>query len=109
VACQRRCQRCGCGRGDTEAALCEEFVQACVSVILDLNLGWVFQWRHLDTIRECHRQAIVLPIVLRCPREICLERTRQRHVADPGHYDPPAVYTTDPKMLKVAEFLDQLD
>ena len=94
---------------DVLFALCEEFVQAYVSVILDLNLGWAFQWRHLDAISECHPQAIVLPIVLRCPREMCLERTRRRHAADPGYYDPPAVYTTDPKILKVAEFLDQLD
>ena len=94
---------------DVLFALCEEFVWSRVSVILDLNMGWAFQWRHLDAIGERHPEALILPVVLRCPREICLERARQRHAANPGYYDSPDVYTTDPQILRVAVFLDQLD
>ena len=94
---------------DMVFALCEEFVQSRISVILDLNMGWAFQWRYLDAIRERHSDVVVMPILLRCAREICLERTRQRHAADPGAYDPPEIYATDPKILRVAAYLDQLN
>ena len=89
--------------------LCEEFLQSDVSVILDLTMGWEFQWQHVDRIVRQHPQTTFLPIILRCPRETCIERTRQRYEANPKHYDPPEVYTTEPKNLRIWEFLASLD
>ena len=89
--------------------LCEEFLESGVSTILDLTMGWAFQWQHLDGIRERHPEILFLPTILRCPRDICIERTRQRYAADPAYWDPPGVYTTEPKILKIGELLDQLD
>src|SRR5690242_11822627 len=51
--------------------LCEELVESGVSTILDLTMGWAFQWQHLDGIRERHPEILFLPIILRCPRDIC--------------------------------------
>lgn len=89
--------------------LCEEFIQSGVSAILDLTMGWEFQWQHVDDIVRRYPKTIFLPIILRCPHETCIERTQQRHEANPEYYDPPEVYTTEPKILNTWEFLAHLD
>ena len=88
--------------------LCEEFIQFGVSVILDLTMGWEFQWQHIDDIVGQYPQTLFLPVVLRCSYEQCIERTRQRYVANPEYYDPPEVYETEAKNLKVWEYLKRL-
>jgi predicted kinase len=87
----------------------EEFIQSGVSVILDLTMGWEFQWRHVDSIVRRYPWTLFLPIILRCSYEICIERIRQRHAANPDYYDPPELYQTEPKILGVWEYLDRLD
>jgi predicted kinase len=87
----------------------EEFIQSGVPVILDLTMGWEFQWRHVDSIVRCHPQTLFLPIILRCPYETCIERIRQRHATSPAYYDPPELYQTEPKILRVWEYLDRLN
>jgi thymidylate kinase len=89
--------------------LCEEFIQSGISTILDLTMGWEFQWRHVDAIIHQYPQTVFLPIILRCSYAMCIERTRRRHEADPEYYDPPEVYTTEPKILEIWEFLARLD
>jgi predicted kinase len=89
--------------------LCEEFVQTGVSAILDLTMGWEFQWQRVDSIIHQYPQTLFLPIILRCPYERCIERTRQRYEANPEHYDPPEIYETEPKKRSIWEFLVQLD
>jgi predicted kinase len=90
-------------------ALCDEYMQSGVSAIVDLTMGWEFQWQRVDTIIQQHPQTLSLPIILRCPYQKCIERTRQRHEADPRNYDPPEVYETDPRMRGIWEFLQRLD
>jgi predicted kinase len=34
--------------------LCEEFIASGVSAVLDLTMGWEFQWQHLDSIVRRH-------------------------------------------------------
>jgi predicted kinase len=87
----------------------EEFIQSGVSVILDLTMGWEFQWRHADGIVRRYPQTLFLPIILRCPYEMCIERIRLRHAANPDYYDPPELYQTEPKILGVWEYLDRLN
>ncbi len=87
----------------------EEFIQSGVSVILDLTMGWKFQWRRVDDIVRRYPQTLFLPVILRCPYETCIERIRQRHAASPAHYDPPELYQTEPKILKVWGYLDRLN
>lgn len=94
---------------DVLFCLCEEFVQSGVSVILDLTLGWGFQWRHLDRIVRRYPHIQFLPIILRCPRAQCIERIRQRYEAHPERYDPPELYVTEPKILGIWEYLARLD
>lgn len=89
--------------------LCEEFIQSGISTILDLTMGWEFQWQHVDDIIHQYLQTVFLPIILRCPYATCIERTRRRHEADPEYYDPPEVYTTGPKILDTWKFLARLD
>jgi thymidylate kinase len=80
-----------------------------VSHIVDVNLGWAFQWQHIDAMKHRYPSVIVLPIVLQCPRHICLERIRSRHTDHPNYYDPPELFTTDAKILSMWAFLDGLD
>jgi predicted kinase len=89
--------------------LCEEFVQSGVSVILDLTLGWEFQWRHLDRIVRGYPRVLFLPVILRCPHAQCVARIRQRYEAHPERYDPPELYVTEPKILGIWEYLARLD
>lgn len=88
--------------------LCEEFIEASVSTILDLTLGWEFQWQHLDGIARQHPQAVFAPLILRCPREVCTERIHRRHEADAAYYDPPDVFD-QPKHAGIWAYLAQLD
>ena len=56
--------------------LCEEFVRSGVSAVLDLTMGWEFQWQHVDTIARSCPRTTVLPIILHCPHEVRIERIR---------------------------------
>jgi predicted kinase len=87
----------------------EEFIQSGASVILDLTMGWEFQWRHADGIVRRYPQTLFLPVILRCPYETCIERIRQRHAANPDYYDPPELYRSEPKIRGVWEYLDRLN
>ena len=89
--------------------LCEEYVMAGVSTVLDLTMGWEFQWQHVDDIIRRYPQTVFVPIILCCPFATCIERTRQRHASNPDHYDPPEVYTADPKNTRIWEYLEHLD
>ena len=92
---------------DVVFRLCEEFVSLGVSTILELNLGWAFQWDWLDRLATRQPGIRVLPIVLQCSRPLCLERIRQRHTDDPST-GAPELYESDPKILAVFGFLEQL-
>jgi predicted kinase len=94
---------------DVLFSLCEEFVQSGVSVILDLTMGWEFQWKQMDGIVNKNPQISFLPIILRCPYATCIERTRRRYGAAPGQYDPPEVYEMEPKNRRIWDFLTRLD
>ena len=94
---------------DVLFALAEEFLQSGISTVVDVTLGWAFQWQWLEGIRGRLPGIHVLPIVLRCPRDVSLERIQRRHLADPVRYAPPALFTTDPKILAIQQFLDRLD
>jgi thymidylate kinase len=94
---------------DVLFALAEEFMEAGVSVILDITMGWAFQWARVDAILARCPQTLFLPILLRCPFERCIERTRERFKANPDRYDPPDVYEMVPKNRDIWRFLTRLD
>ena len=94
---------------DVLLCLCEEFIRSGVSLILDLTMGWEFQWQQIDDIIRRCPGTLLVPIILRCPLGRCIERTRERHQADPEYYDPPEIYNTDPKNVNIWKFLAQLD
>jgi predicted kinase len=89
--------------------LCEEFVESGVSAVLDLTMGWEFQWQHLDAVLDRHPHALFIPIILRCPHDQCIARIRQRYEAHPARYDPPELYVTDLKIIEIWEYLARLD
>ena len=93
---------------DVLFALADELLGLGLSAVLDLNLGWSFQWQRLDALRQQHPQAQVVPVVLRCPRPTCLARLGQRYAADPASNAPPSHFATDPRILEVVAFLDRL-
>ena len=87
----------------------EDLIQSGVSAILDLTMGWEFQWQHVDSIIHRYPKMVFIPIILRCPHATCIERTQQRHRANPEHYDPPEIYETEPKNRSIWKFLARLD
>lgn len=89
--------------------LCDEFISSSASVVLDLTLGWSFQWRKLDGILERHPQTLFLPIVLRCPYELCMERLEARHRAMPDRYAAPEYFMNEPKVRDIWKTLQGLN
>jgi len=94
---------------DLVFGLCEEFLRHGSSMVLDLNMGWSFQWQHLDTLKARYPYTRIIPIVLRCSRDVCLERIRQRYADDPTTSDLVEQYITVPHILDVWTFLEELD
>jgi len=94
---------------DVVFGLCDEFLSNGVSAILDLNLGWEFQWRQLDRLRAAHPNALVLPIVLRCARELCLARIQQRHEEAPEVWGPPGGYLANEAIVGVWDYHERLE
>ncbi|MDE2888884.1 MAG: AAA family ATPase [Gemmatimonadota bacterium] len=89
--------------------LCEDFIQSSVTVVLDLTLGWDFQWRKLDGILERHPRTLFLPVVLRCSHELCMERLEARHRANPGVYASPDYFRNEQKVRNIWQYLRELD
>ena len=89
--------------------LCDEFIRSSASVILDLTLGWDFQWRKLDGILKRHPRTLFIPVVLRCPYEVCLERLEVRHRATPEGYAAPSYFRTEPKVRNIWNYLQELN
>ena len=89
--------------------LCEEFIGSGVSVILDMTMGWAFQWRQTDATLSRHPDTLCLPLILRCSSERYMARIQQRHAAHPAYYDAPDVYTSDQRILDIRQFLKALD
>jgi predicted kinase len=75
--------------------LCEEFLSSGTSVIVDANMAWEVAWKSVDALRERSAGLAFLPIVLRCPREVCLERTRRRYEEEPGRHGDPERFQDD--------------
>lgn len=94
---------------DVVFGLCAEFLHTGVSTILDLNMGWAFQWQQLDVLKQQYPDVRWLPVVLQCSRELCLQRIGQRYVDDPTAASPPDVYMNTPHILHVWTFLEQLN
>lgn len=94
---------------DVAFALAEEWLSLGVSAVLDINLGWTFQWQHVDALRQRHRMEKIAPVVLRRSRQTCLERIDRRHAAQPSIYAPPSRFTTDPRILAVFDFVEATD
>jgi hypothetical protein len=76
---------------------------------LDINLGWTFQRQQVDTLRQGHPLAKIVPIVLLCSRQTCLERIDRRHAAEPSAFDPAPRFMTDPRILAVFDFVEAID
>jgi len=89
--------------------LCDEFVQSGIHVIVDITLGWEFQWRSLDEVVAKHPATVFLPLLLRCPREQAMTRIQKRYDARPDYYSPPAEFATGQKHLDIWDFLEKLD
>ena len=52
----------------------QEWLSLGVSAVLDINLGRSFQWQPMDASHQCHPMAKIVPIVLRCSQQTCLQR-----------------------------------
>ena len=89
--------------------LCEKFIESRVSVVLDMSLGWEFQWRKLDGILEWHQQTLFLPVILRCSYAECMERLGARHRAMPEAYAAPEYFRDEQKVSDIWKYLQDLN
>lgn len=91
--------------------LCAQFVQSGVSTILDLNMGWAFQWQRLDELRVQHPAPSCSIIILRCPREVCHTRIRMRQPSDSDAdaADAAERFEIEPRFFELWQFIEQLD
>jgi predicted kinase len=87
----------------------DDFLGHGISVVLDISLGWDFQWQHLDAIRSRHAEAKWLPIVLRCPKAVCFDRIAQRHASDPAMYASAEWFAGNANAQSVWDYLERLD
>jgi predicted kinase len=94
---------------DVLFGLCNEFLGAGLSTILDINLGWDFQWRCLEQLWENHPATLSLPVVLRCPRETCIARIQERHDRAPAVWANPEWFTANEGAMHVWDYLERLD
>jgi predicted kinase len=94
---------------DVAFALVDDALGLGASAVLDVNLGWKFQWQRLESLRRAHPLATIVTVLLRCSRPTCLERIVRRHAAEPSRHDPPRRFTTDPKILAVFDFVEAID
>jgi predicted kinase len=88
--------------------LCGEFLSAGASVVVDTNMGWEVAWRSADAVRAGCPEAVFLPIVLRCPAEVCTERIRRRHLQDPERHAPPERLGVPGHAEQARAFLERL-
>jgi predicted kinase len=90
--------------------LTDEFLGDGCTVLVDCNMGWEFQWRNLDQVHARHPEVTWCPLVLRCPLDVCRERLRRRHLADPGRHPPvEEFFDRNPQLSALWAFLDALD
>lgn len=80
------------------------------SVIVDTSLGWAFQWERLDAIHDERPGTRFLPLLLRCPREVCVERIDRRRADSGGTRSTAARLLADhPHVWDYVENLDRPD
>jgi predicted kinase len=88
--------------------LCEEFLHAGVSTMLDLNMGWSFQWQRLDELRMHIPHLSYTILLLRCPRTLCHARLVQRNT-QVSQAEVIDLARLEPRFLEMWQFLEQLN
>jgi uncharacterized protein len=90
--------------------LAGEFLDRGGSVIVDTTLGWAFQWERLDAIHRNRPNVRFVPVLLRCPREVCVERIDRRHEASGGRHARAAQLLAErPQVWNFVENLQRSD
>jgi predicted kinase len=75
--------------------LCEDFLSCRLSVIVDANMAWDVAWEAVEALSVRHTGCRVVPIILQCPRDVCLERVRRRYLDEPGWHGDPERFKDD--------------
>ncbi len=94
---------------DVLFTLAEQFVGVGCPVVIDMSLGWGFQWRQLDDIVARVPGTTCLPVILRCPKQVCAERIDQRHREDPANHASAREVLAFPHLVDVWDHLQALD
>jgi predicted kinase len=90
--------------------LAGRFLASRCTVVIDTNMGWAFQWRELDAIlARAPAGTLFVPMILRCPYDVCAERMRQRYAVHPVGRRTPDEVLASPAVQGVWAYLDGLD
>lgn len=85
--------------------LADEFLDNGCSAVLDMSMGWEFQWHRYDHLIAEHPQARGIPIILDCPRDVCVERIARR-IQDDNAFQK---FMRQPQLPGVWDLLQQLE
>jgi hypothetical protein len=88
--------------------LADDFLESGCSVLIDTSMGWDFQWQRVDAIIAARTDAVFLPIILRCARQVCVDRIAKRHRDNPTDAAPEQVLK-QPHIPDLWRYLDTLD
>jgi predicted kinase len=90
--------------------LAETFLGSGCSVVVDTNMGWEFQWQRLDAIVGRIAEVSYLPMILRCPRVVAVERiTRRYSETDGKRSTAEEILGRHPQVWDYLERLDRPD
>lgn len=89
--------------------LAEVFVAHRCSVVVDVSLGWAFQWEALDLIHARHPDVELRPFILECSRQTCLRRLQERHLREPQRHPPVEDFLRQPQLDAVGELISAID
>ncbi len=89
--------------------LAEQFVGVGCSVVVDMSLGWDFQWQRLDDIVTRLPDTTCLPVILDCPKEVCAERMDRRYRQDAAKEASAEKILAMGQVADVWDYLQKLD
>jgi hypothetical protein len=75
--------------------------------VIDTTMGWEFQWQRVDAIAGRLPEVSLLPVILRCPRHVAIERITHRHHDSGGKRATSAEISTSHS--HVFDYLERLD
>jgi thymidylate kinase len=70
-------------------------------------MAWDVAWQSVETLSK-NTEHLLVPIILQCPRDVCLARINSRYVEEPGWHGDPERFKGD-HATALWDYLAKLD